>query len=587
MPTTTDTQILDQLAAHAGSLYTLPTVALEILQLTSSSKIDVRALKERIECDPALTTKILRTVNSAIFGLSGQVSDLNQAIALLGIKSLKMLVLGFSLPKRIFEGVDKEVLSQYWRQTLTRAVACRELCRVMRSRLGDETFIAALLKDLGILVLIQELGEPYVQLLLRSYRDRYDLSTLEYRAIGFDHTQLAGRLLRGWSLPETLVHTIDAGPQHPMPLSPEVVQQRAILAVAEKVSLLLASGRSGELRDILRLAKDTLHLDEASFYEAIGQIEELVLQLGDILSLQLPEGLGYEDLLDEARKRMKEVSSSLDVKVTKKDISPEEYASLEVELQNVARMLTRTMDAKKGTASQEERPASSSERPKACVATEPSLPKSSQKATTAPGLKAVHPSEAPIGRDAGPHHPHTPPVAGVASGRELLLDRVSKAIVLCRDKRIPLSLLVSDVILWGGKSSSSGRDIFRPISPSDKLLGNARHDLDQVSGSLDHPFLISSPYGENGIAMVLLDCERNKAIELADDLVRSMPKEYDSLSSHKAEEGEPGVRLGVGIASASSISPNFSAEGLVEGAERCLHVALTTIGRPVKSIEVF
>jgi hypothetical protein len=440
----------------------------------------------------------------------------------------------------------------------------------MRSKFGDETFIAALLKDLGVLVLIKELGQPYSQLLLRAYKDRYELATLEYRAIGFDHTQLAGRFLRNWSLPDTLINTIDTSPQRSMPLSPEVVQQRAILDVAEKISLLLASGRSDDLREILRLAEETLRLDEAPFYEALGRIEELVLQLGDILSLQLPEGLGYEDLLNEARERMKAVSSTLDVKVTKKDISPEEYAVLEVELQNVAQMLTQTM-ARRGevpsrsTKSQTENPPETASHRSSIVFEETS----SLKETTHDVSGARF-------------HEEALPTAPPPSDNEFLLERIGKAIVVCREKRLPLSLLVCDVVLWKGNGSSDAA-----AASQVRLLGNARHDLEQAAEALDYPFHLTCPYGEHGVAVVLLDCERSDAIEVADDLIRSMPKEYDSLSSYHGDLPEPGVRLGVGIASASSISPNFLAEGLIEGAERCLHVALTTIGRSVKSIEVF
>lgn len=583
MPTTTDTTILDQLAAHAGSLYSLPAVALEILQLTGSPKVDVRALKERIECDPALTTKILRTVNSAIFGLSGQVSDLNQALALLGIKSLKMLVLGFSLPSAIFKGVDKEVLTHYWRHTLTRAVACRELCRTMRSKLGDETFIAALLQDLGILVLVQELGEPYAQLFRRACNDQYDLATLEYRATGFDHTQLTGRLLRNWSLPETLINTIDTSPHLQMPLSPELLQQRAILAVAEKIALILADQRSGMLTETLRQATEALRINHDQFFEAMGRVEEMVLQLGDILSLQLPAGLGYEDLLNQARQSMAEVSLSMKGRGEGREergeggeVSPEEYAVLEAELQNVSKALAIAVAEKVRLAT-----------------------------TSSPEKKQVAPSQTPQPRatriDASVSQsavPHRQPnrqqkkTEMSTAHHDLLLDRVSKAIDVCRQKRIPLSLLVSDVVLQGG-NTSSGYAASSIASTKrwfllEKLLGNARHDLEQVCMTLDHPFHLSCPFGENGVAVVLLDCERSNALELADELIRSMPKEYNSLSNHKIEAEEPSIRLGLGIASASAISPNFFPEGLIEGANRCLHASLAAIaGRAVKSIEVF
>src|SRR5512140_210399 len=119
--------ILDRLTLRAGQLYSLPAVAMKVLQLTADPQVDTRALKECIENDPALTSKILRVVNSSLFGLSRQVSDLNQALSLLGTKPLKLLVLGFSLPSGMFLGVEGKTLTWYWRHTLTKAVAGREI----------------------------------------------------------------------------------------------------------------------------------------------------------------------------------------------------------------------------------------------------------------------------------------------------------------------------------------------------------------------------------------------------------------------------------------------------------------------------
>ena len=51
-----------------------------------------------------------------------------------------MLVLGFSLPKELFAGLEAEVLTSYWRQTLTKAVAARELCEQCWHLPGDEAF---------------------------------------------------------------------------------------------------------------------------------------------------------------------------------------------------------------------------------------------------------------------------------------------------------------------------------------------------------------------------------------------------------------------------------------------------------------
>lgn len=173
---------LDHLAVRSAQLYSLPRVAMQVLQLTRNPDVDTRALKECIENDPAIASRILRVVNSSLFGLSREVSDLNQALALLGLKPLKLLVLGFSLPSGLFLDLESKTLLWYWKHTLTKAVAGRELSSLFWRIPGDEAFLAGLFQDLGVLLLFQQLGQPYARFLDRTLSHHLDLGAVERRA---------------------------------------------------------------------------------------------------------------------------------------------------------------------------------------------------------------------------------------------------------------------------------------------------------------------------------------------------------------------------------------------------------------------
>src|SRR3954470_9600778 len=118
-----DHPALDRFVDQAGRLYSPPTVAVEILRLTSQPKVDVAALKQCLLRDPALVGKILRVVNSSLFGLSREVVELGQALALLGTKSVRLLVLGFSLPDELFVDMAGNILNRYWHHTTAKAAA--------------------------------------------------------------------------------------------------------------------------------------------------------------------------------------------------------------------------------------------------------------------------------------------------------------------------------------------------------------------------------------------------------------------------------------------------------------------------------
>lgn len=151
---------------------------------------------------------MLRVVNSSLFGLSHSVGDLNEAVGLLGIKQLKLLVLGFSLPEQLFLEIAHDQLDWYWHSTLARAVAAREVSEQLFKRSGDEAFLAGMLQDLGVLVLLRELGGPYASLVTEVIHHRAELAQIEQTALGFDHVQLTAGLLAHWKMPESLVRAV-------------------------------------------------------------------------------------------------------------------------------------------------------------------------------------------------------------------------------------------------------------------------------------------------------------------------------------------------------------------------------------------
>ena len=244
---------LEEIASRAVKLYSRPTVAIELLQLADQPNVESSALKDCISLDPALSCKVLRVVNSSLYGLHRPVADLNQAIGLIGIKPLKLLALGFSLPDGLFAEVAARELEWYWTNTLTRAVAARLIAEQLWRQPGDEAFTAGLVQDVGILVLLRELGEPYARFLSGAISEQCHLAALEQDTLGFDHSQLSAELLARWQLPTRLVEAI-ATPKKLARLSrmssPEADLPQ-ILHLAEMLMQVVGQRRLSVLNDLL------------------------------------------------------------------------------------------------------------------------------------------------------------------------------------------------------------------------------------------------------------------------------------------------------------------------------------------------
>ncbi|TWT78256.1 HDOD domain protein [Posidoniimonas polymericola] len=301
MPQTANPAI-NKLVTEAGNLYSLPSVAIEVLQLTERPTVDVQQLKEAIQRDPALSAKLLRVVNSSLFGLSGRVADLNQALALLGVEPLKVLVLGFSLPDGLFAEMAGEPLRRYWTVALTRAVCAKSLAKLFRGVSPDEAFLAGLLRDLGMLVMVQQLGEPYLRFLALANDAPEQLTALERQSLGFDHTQLTADLMRAWRLPDSLADAVDFAADDPLPLQEEGL--RPVVMLAERLCQLVLDRRLDALPELLEAGESLCGLTKEQLNAMLDPLQQQVDQLARAMSVELSSEVDLQKVITEAHQQL-------------------------------------------------------------------------------------------------------------------------------------------------------------------------------------------------------------------------------------------------------------------------------------------
>src|SRR5947199_1350392 len=111
-------QIVDRIR-HCPSLPSLPTIAIQVLELAQKEEVDIAEIARIISKDPALSSKILRTVNSSFYGRSQSVSQVSQALVILGLQAVKTLVLGFSLVNNLSKNKAKGFKHiDYWKRSI-------------------------------------------------------------------------------------------------------------------------------------------------------------------------------------------------------------------------------------------------------------------------------------------------------------------------------------------------------------------------------------------------------------------------------------------------------------------------------------
>lgn len=203
-----DAQLMDRLFS-SPQLPSMPAVAMQIIDLVQQDEANVDKIAETVSLDPALSTKMLKTVNSSFYGLPKTIGSVNQAIVVLGLNSVKTLALGFSLVGKLTqsngEGFDQ---TAYWRRSLYCATAAKLLCEKLNIVQAEEVFMASLLQDVGQLAFVQVLEEEYAAILNATGGDHRKLSEIEREKLGGDHTEIGGALTESWGLPPLLVESI-------------------------------------------------------------------------------------------------------------------------------------------------------------------------------------------------------------------------------------------------------------------------------------------------------------------------------------------------------------------------------------------
>lgn len=192
------------------NLPSLPAAAMRVLELTRDPGTSIQTIAQTVQNDPALTTKVLKTVNSSYYGLSVPCPSITRAMSLLGLNTVKSIVLGFSLvdTSKAATGGTKFDMAEYWRRAMQTAVAARAIVAQLRIADPEEGFVGALVSDIGMLASVAALKNEYLELLGRAPEDHDVLAAFEKDTLGFDHPSVGKQIAEKWKLPQQIVACI-------------------------------------------------------------------------------------------------------------------------------------------------------------------------------------------------------------------------------------------------------------------------------------------------------------------------------------------------------------------------------------------
>ncbi len=274
-------QIVDKAIAAIGDLATLPEVTIRIIEIVEDPNSTARNLHDVIKNDPALSSKVLKVVNSAFYGLPGQVASVDRAIILLGLSAVKNIAIAASIA-RLFKGnriSEQFSASDLWRHSVAVAVTARNIAKCSpHPALSDEIFVSGLIHDIGTLIERQCFPDEFSEVIERSLNNGEDFLECEREIIGADHQAFGDALTTKWKFPRHLRAAV--GFHHnPESLSPELrnmamlIQAADIMVCEEKIGFYLTAQNQTITDDMLEALAVTRE-----------QVEEVRAELPDQLA---------------------------------------------------------------------------------------------------------------------------------------------------------------------------------------------------------------------------------------------------------------------------------------------------------------
>ena len=198
---------VQEVMASVENLASLPTVVIKALALTNSKDSQASDFEEVIRNDQALAAKVLKLANSPFFGLRNKVTSISQAVVVLGLKTMKSVVIAAKTSKLLNQqltpyGYDDAGM---WKHSISCATVSRLIAKSasLGGDVAEELFVAGLLHDVGKTIVAPHIAK-FQDAFSAAYAESGDLTATEKELVGISHAEVGGKMAQQWNLDEQL-----------------------------------------------------------------------------------------------------------------------------------------------------------------------------------------------------------------------------------------------------------------------------------------------------------------------------------------------------------------------------------------------
>jgi putative nucleotidyltransferase with HDIG domain len=264
-----DPKVLRQKVENINTLPTVPGVLKRLSGVIEKPGVTIVEISAFISNDPALTTKVLKMVNSAIYGFPGRIASVSHATMLLGLNVIKGLLLGVS----VFELMQKTMTGLY-EHSLACAIASRVIAQKKGLKEPEEVSVAGLLHDLGKVILVLQYPKEYEAAMHEARTKEISIYEAEKNQFNATHADVGGWLAEKWRFPKSLIEVIEF--HHRPTLARNAPMEAAIVHFADLLVRARGLGFAGEnlVPEVHTGAFEILNLSETDIRDVLKHLED-------------------------------------------------------------------------------------------------------------------------------------------------------------------------------------------------------------------------------------------------------------------------------------------------------------------------
>ena len=257
-------------------LLSLPSVSLNLQKALIDPKCTQSTVADLINKDPNLSSRLLKLINSSLFGLPFKVESIYQAITIIGSKQVSMLVLGLTFRSMFRQIAPASMdIKQFWKHCMACAVAARTMGAGMGGVNPERLFLAGLLHDIGWLILMNKFPIQMARVQKMTRQGEITRQVAESQVFGMDHAKFGATIIAKWKFSLILENTIryHHEPAHSLNfLETGILHTADILVHAFGINKI----RGENVPGLDFITWEALSLDPAVFGQCMKQIDRIV-----------------------------------------------------------------------------------------------------------------------------------------------------------------------------------------------------------------------------------------------------------------------------------------------------------------------